>query len=471
MAVDSKHEKYEKFQKIWQRVNDFADGQDAVKARGETYLPKMPSHYKVDQQGRMLYDIYKQRATVWPGTTKTLRAYTGIVNRKAPSVTLPTEMNGVLDIFTIAGESLFTAASAAVQGVIKNSIYAFLVDFPDGADRPYAVKYSAIDILDWKYEISNGSRELVFVSLVEKWKGSDPVEVLHLGLIQEAEGPVYVATKYEKIENAKGKKEWVRINRVTPVMNDRTMDFIPFVPITESGNIIALDYPMLSDVVNLNLAHYQNDADYRNVLNFAGRPTPCLKGLIIPEGKSTISLGATEVLQFQDWGEWGMLGLNDDSGIEALRKASEDLKADMALAGTRALSGDPNGVEAAETANIHREGEHGQLTTVADKVSIGITAVLRIMQEWYNVPGEVSYEIAIDFNPLKINPQLLQTIWQMYVSGDISFNTMYYNLVRGELIPDTKTIQEEIDDITADRERRGVDVEMTLGGAGEISDI
>lgn len=457
MAVDTKHPKYEKFLPIWDRVRDFAEGQDAVKARKHTYLPAMPSQMTpIEQVGygqkyRTLYDLFLEKATVWPGVSKTLRALLGILTRKAPKVDAP---EGFIDVFSLDGESIYTVSTWAARGVMTTGIAGLLVDVPEGAGRPFAVKYGARDILNWKYRVAPNGKSLSHVSLVDRW-GDGPEEIVHLNIESVDDEPRYVARRYELQEvGSKKEKEWVEIGVVVPLMNGAPLPFIPFVPITEDGQVLDYQYPMLADVTNLNLAHYQNDAEYRNALTFAGRPTPCVSGLIQQEGQSKITLGTSSVLQFEQGGSWGMLGLDDASGITAIRQAGQDLQADMAVAGSRALMQDPKGVEAASTAMIHREGEHGQLSNVANVVSGGIRMVLEIMAAWAGSTESVEFEMNTDFNPMNIDAQTLSVLWQMYMSGSISFELFYYNLQRGELTPDLRSVDEERLAAEADRRQR-----------------
>jgi len=462
MEVDKKNPKYEKLHHVWDRIKDFCEGQDAVKARKQTYLPALPSQMQpVEQAGlnnrfRTLYDLFLEKATVWPGVSKTLRAYIGILSRKAPKVQAPQDY---IDVFALDGEDIYTVSTWVARGVMKYGVAGLLIDYPETADRPFVVKYRAHDILNWDYMISNGGKQLSHVSLVERW-GDGPEEIIHLNI--EAVGdndnqtPGYVVRKFE-LQDVPGKhdREWVQVGTpIVPLMDGQPMPFIPFVPITEAGQVLDYDYPMLTDVTNLNLAHYQNDAEYRNALTFAGRPTPCVAGLIVQEGQDKITLGTSTVLQFEQGGTWGMLGLDDASGINAIRQAGQDLQTDMAVAGSRALMSDPKGVEAAETASIHREGEHGQLSNVANVVSGGIRQALEVMALWGNQPGDIEFEMNTDFNPLNIDAQTLSILWQMYMGGSISFDLFYYNLQRGELTPDLRSADEEREAAAADRRER-----------------
>ena len=119
-------------------------------------------------------------------------------------------------------------------------------------------------------------------------------------------------------------------------------------------------------------------------------------------------------------------------------ESGDRLKKNMAAVGVRSLAADPAGVESAETAQIHRSGEHGTLSSVANAVSDTMTKVLKIMALWSGVAdAEVEYKITTDFMPEKIDTQLLNTLWAMYVAGDLPLSQLIWNMKNGEVIEST----------------------------------
>jgi hypothetical protein len=259
----------------------------------------------------------------------------------------------------------------------------------------------------------------------------------HLELV----GGVYRQTLYALTENEKTEYEYVQISTREPMVNGEVMEFIPFIPVTTSGLIWKLNYPMINDIANLNIADYRNEALYRDALLFNGRPTPCVSGLIIDNGQKSVSLGSSTILQFEQGGSWGTLGGGADA--QGLKESGEELKRKMALVGSRALAEDPNGVEAAETAALHRQGEDGILGSVADAVSMGMTKALEIIRDWWPTEGEVEYTLSNDFIPGDVDPARIQAVFGMYAAGAISFNTFYSYLQRGEVYPEGWTQEQE----------------------------
>jgi hypothetical protein len=80
--------------------------------------------------------------------------------------------------------------------------------------------------------------------------------------------------------------------------------------------------------------------------------------------------------------------------------------------------------------------------------------VLEIMAMWAGLNQDISFEMNTDFNPMKVDAQTLNVLWQMYMGGTISFDLFYYNLQRGELTPDLRSAEEEREAAAEDRRIR-----------------
>lgn len=210
------------------------------------------------------------------------------------------------------------------------------------------------------------------------------------------------------------------------------------------------DYdPLLLDISDINLDHYRLTTDERHGLHFTALPTMFVFGsmsfdddgnpvpIAVGPGCSnniTQTDGRAELLEFTG------------AGLKSIADAKADDVAIMAAIGARMLQPQRKGVQAAETARIEQAGESATLTTVSDSVEVMITNALSTAVWWLGGdPGAVSVELNKDFIDASINPQQLQALTQSWQSGAISIDTYLYNLKRGELLPDSRTIEDEID--------------------------
>ena len=469
---NSTNRQYTKYTPSYIKDEDAYQGQEEIKAKTTTYLPMLPAQKNDPVYGQMLYDIYSTNALWFPATGATVRGYLGIMFRKEPTKTIPADMSYVEGGFGDGGESLDSVAKNLAKDVIIKYRPAVLVDFPDVDTSgmtlaavesiglsPYAVLYDSLQIVDWHERIGGGVKVLDFVKIKElhdamgfRYAGQAK-DVLDKALVSNGQYIVYRVLKLEVKDgqnvytqevyiqlDSKKKKEseedFVLISKTYPMKNNQYFDYIPIVPCSEDGMQWDLDYSLVNDLVNLNIADYRNEALYRDNLLFLARPTICVKGYIPPEGTDgkTVSTGSSSVWQFDtDGGHSWLLG-GYASQSAALVESGNGLKAQMSTIGMRSLAADPNGVEASETAAIHRSGEHGTLSSVANAVSDRMTRVLEIMQDWTGGSGTVSYEVSTDFIPQKIDATLLSTLWQMYVNGDLPLSQLIRNLKAGEVV-------------------------------------
>lgn len=83
MAVNTTHPDYDANLATWLRARDVLAGEDAVKAAGERYLPRLQEHTEEE------YGAYRARAAFFNATARTAEGYLGLVFRRPPFVKGP----------------------------------------------------------------------------------------------------------------------------------------------------------------------------------------------------------------------------------------------------------------------------------------------------------------------------------------------------------------------------------------------
>ncbi len=103
----------------WLRARDLIAGEDAVKAAGQRYLPRLEAQSDAEYQG------YKSRACFFNATGRTFDGFLGLVFRLEPTVKLPDRhagVGGALRVFSmdvdLMGTSLFTYCKGVVGEVL-----------------------------------------------------------------------------------------------------------------------------------------------------------------------------------------------------------------------------------------------------------------------------------------------------------------------------------------------------------------
>jgi hypothetical protein len=123
-------------------------GEDAVKAAGERYLPRL------DSQSEEEYAAYKARASFFGATARTLEEYLDLVFRRAPVVAFGA--GEALKRFAadcdLWGMEFGRYARRVVSEVLSVGRAGSLVLWDSGAGRPVVSSWRAEDILNWSVE-------------------------------------------------------------------------------------------------------------------------------------------------------------------------------------------------------------------------------------------------------------------------------------------------------------------------------
>jgi hypothetical protein len=88
-AVNTTHPDYDAAAAEWSRARDVLAGEDAVKAGGERYLPRLDC--QTDQE----FGAYVKRASCFNANARTSEAYLGLMFRRSPFVKLANDGAGV----------------------------------------------------------------------------------------------------------------------------------------------------------------------------------------------------------------------------------------------------------------------------------------------------------------------------------------------------------------------------------------
>ena len=100
MSVNTQHPEYTAARDVWITTRSASAGQDAVKRRGDTFLPG----FVPDDPER--YKQYLKRAYFMGVTGRTKNSLLGMIFRKAPTYKLPPMLEAALEDIDGAGQSL-----------------------------------------------------------------------------------------------------------------------------------------------------------------------------------------------------------------------------------------------------------------------------------------------------------------------------------------------------------------------------
>lgn len=454
-GVRTQHPEYTAALDKWKRCEDANEGQDAVHDAGTLYLPKLKDQTPDD------YAAYKGRATFYNATRRTVVGLMGMLFRKPSQIEAPENIKAMFDDVTLGGTPLQIFAQEIVEDNLVVGRVGILVDHPrtnsDGRPitlaaaqqmglRPSLAKYNASAIINWKTTRINNREVLSLVVLKE----SAGVPVDEFGEQQEVRYRVLDLVPIEnrvayrvRVFSIDEKDQDVLREEFFPLKKGAPLDAIPFFFINVDDLTTAVDDPPLIDLVNVNLSHYRGTADYEHGCHFTGLPTPVVSGYT-PETKGEkFYIGSTTAWVFPDPNAKASYLEFTGQGLATLEKNLERKESQMAILGARMLEVQKRAAEASETAAIHRTGENSILSGIAQSISLGLTKALQTFADWAGAGSIVSYELNRDFLPTPMDAQTLTALVAGWQNGAYSYDTLFENLQRGEIIAADNTAESE----------------------------
>lgn len=445
----------------WARIRDALEGQDEIKENGEAYLRRP------EGMTNQAYEAYKDRAQFFPVVERTLRGMSGMVFRHPIKAELPTRLEPLSEAATTSGHSLEVMAENVVNELLSIGRYGILVDYPQenttSTSIPYLATYTAENITDWQVQFIDGMRTLTRVVLKDDFDADDEdvndAAEMRLELILNQDGNYevrrWVARGAEKgTENADA---FVLFGEPkVPTVGGKPLKRIPFVFINAYDMRPEVEKPPMLDLVDVNIGHYRNSADYEHALYLTAQPTPWVSGSITEKDKPTqIGSGAFWVLP--EGAQAGYLEFGG-AGLEAQRQAMLDKEDRLAALGARMIHDGKNRNESSDTATKRAKGEMSLLMNVVNMAEAGIERALRIAAEWVTGrPDDVEVKLNRDWIETRLDAQSLNALVKSWQSGAMSHQTLYENLQAGEIAPVDRPFEEERDLI----EEEGGD--LTLG--------
>jgi len=484
MPVNSQHKDYKAYLPKWERCRDVCAGGDAVREAGERYLPKLKD------QPADVYNLMRVRSTFYAATWRTVSGLLGMIFRQPPKVEVPETVKLLLEDVDAAGQPFQLFLQDVGENALKYGRLAVLVDYPTAPEgitladaqllnlRPTMQLYNTFALLNWRTGRVNNQTVLVHVVLKEtemvidpedpyvekeedRWRVLDLVDTVSTDAKQ---GKKYRQQVYKMAKGQAATKAAVATfiqvgSDVFPKMNNVPLDYIPLVIMGTDDVGTDVDDPPLIDLVDMNLSHYRTSATYEQCLYFSP-PTLMLTGFKTENPGEKVYVGSGTAIITSAADAKGFFIEYTGNGLAPLEKALERKEQMMAILGARMLEPQIRGVEAADTASIHRVGEQSMLASVSIGISFGMTKATKWFVEWAGAdPKDALVELNRDFYPAPMTSQQLTALMMAWQQGGISDQELFDLLQQGEIINREVTLEEHQAQIEA-RQQQLADQQM-----------
>jgi hypothetical protein len=454
-------------------VRSIYDGTDTMRERGSEYLPKEPG------ESTEAYNHRIKRTFLFNGVARTVLVLAG--KPFAKPIQLGEDVNKKLAEWTEnidnTGRNLTVFSRDLFIEALLDGVSYFLVDMMAApkdesgkeiklnraqadarGNRVYWVQYSADEVLGWKSEVRNGRPFLTQLRLKAKFTKSvsDYAE-------EEQEGVLILVpggwAAYVLVETEEGEENTYALVE----FGKTSLGFIPFVPIyTKRAGFLA-GLPPLSDLADLNQAHWQSSSDQRHILHISRVPILFAKGWNLPPGEK-VELGPSRMLSQESKDADLSYVEITGQGLEAGRLDLQDLKEEMGDVAMRLLIPKTGDVTATQT-GIEAAEAHSALQAMAESLQDSLETGLAYSAAFIGVTtGGGSVKVHTDFGIGLHDTEVGKLLAEGEAKGQISTETLWMEWKRRSILSDA--FDEEIE-----KERLDKKAEEETKRASELAEL
>jgi len=415
----------------WALCSDGYEGEGAIKAKGEVYLPKPPGFSTAGgfaDNGRRAYQNYKARAQFPDIMAVSVGAMVGIVHANEIVIDgLPQALEYLHENADGRGLTLVDLHKRITRRLLVEGRFGVLVDAPESGGDPYFASYYGPQIINWDegfyvLDETHQARDGF------KWQRVEQYRVLSL------EDETYVARIYGETGEPV---------TVTPTgQGSRALDFIPFVCGSAKDIGPSIDTPPLVGIARAAKAMYQLSADYRHQLYMSGQET-----LVAINADAPGAVGAGVVVSIK-----GSPDLAPDMkyvgpsciGIDAHREAIEHNRDAAVQSGARLFEQSRQDNESGSARAMRFRSETANLQSIAAVSCAILEQSLQFAARMKGINGEgIIVPAPKDLLDAALTPAEAAQLWSIVRDRGLSYQTFYELVQRGGLASPERTADEE----------------------------
>jgi len=413
-------------------------GTAGMRKEGTRYLPKFKAEAEDDYQARL------HSSWLFNATRKTIKDMTGRVFDSPIEIQdAPQQIIDMAEDIDMQGRDLSVFASEVFKDGFVPGVSYIMVEAPRRTSdttraeaaaqglRPYLVHLRVEDVLGFQTGLFGNVLALAQLRIMESVTEPDPkdefsqIEVDQVRVLDRLPDGVQV-----RLYRQDSKKHWAVVDEYTTEAPEITV-----IPFYAQRTGFFTGEPVLEDLTDVNIAHWQSQSDQRNILHFARVPILFASGrgddepLTISAGTAVVSRDVGATLQ---WVE------HSGKAIDSGRQDLKDLEFQMQTLGLQLLVAR---AQSATGAALDAVKETSTLAMMADSLKDALEQALQWMA-FYAGLGDVSITVNVnkEFGVTMMTPQEVLAMQKDVAMGYLTLETYFEERKRrGVLRPDLDT--------------------------------
>lgn len=458
MPVSTQHPDYAKYLPIWTQTRDAVRGSVAIKEKKHQYLPVPDNDSGDERKGTETtrYRQYMKRALFTNFTGRTKNALVGAAFRKEPIIELPDDLEYLEKDATGDGLSLTQLAKDELSNLMETGRSVLLVDYPQTDEnvtvedvrrmnlRASIIPYTCEQVINWKTDVVEGVRKLTSIVIAENYleeldEFDHTKKTQYRVLRLRTDG--YTQQIYRDDEPF--------TDEFYPKRADGTnWPEIPIMFIGSKNNDSTIDDAPLSDIAEVNLAHFRNSADYEESCFLVGQPTLFITHSLSLEqfkqyNPQGIKLGSRAGHVLGETGSATLLQANENQLVMRAMQAKEE---QMVAIGARIIT-DRADRETAEAARIRFASENSVLGDVVGNLSDGIMKCIEWIGQFMGVDTDnARFLINREFYDRSLDPQMIMSMVTLLDRDIIAEQDIFDRLKSGGIVSPERSLDDVRDE-------------------------
>lgn len=435
-------------------------GHRTVRAGGVKYLTPLASMMcnesgeyigSMDACGQAKYNKYLSNSYFIGVTGVTVKGLRGLISSKKPIKNIPKSIEYISDNVNGRGQTLRDFADEANGEAFETPWSGVLVarpSTPEGTNklkaeqenlRPKLLHYKFESIINWDWDVINNEDKLSLVVLKEQIsKRTDfNVEMKDQYRVLEMVGGIYTQSLYDEEKKLVVDSEGIEQYQIPVIFNGKHETEIPFYWIVAD----TMKKSVIDDLVDCNFEHYNVYADYGSKLHYSSFIIYTENG--INEGEETRNKAIGNGVKWEGGADAEFGILQPDGNADSHRIALQDTELRMSSLLASILKGRTSGAESAEAKSLDQVTQNTVTASVAITVGDAIQRALNFASKIEGGTEDAVFEQNTDYDPALLNSQLLSVLSNMQQIGQISQETLYENMQKGDIANPDRTFEEE----------------------------
>ena len=423
----------------WKAMASVTRGTNYIRDCSDEFLPQEP---REDDEA---YETRVDRSVLSPYTSRLIETAAGAILRKPIQIEGDAYWMELSENIDGIGSNINEYARRALVSSLTYGHSAVLVDYPaaSGAKnlreeraegrRPYFCHIEAPQIWGWRQaDYTQPGSPLTQIRIHEY--ATRPLN--DFGEEQVEQMRVIYPGRYDLYTLGEDIVEFSQTGGFS-------LDEIPVVPIYSNRRGMLRSQPPLLDIANLNITHYQRQADLIHALHIAAMPTLVLEGW--DDTTSTASMGVNYAIAMQP-GNKAYYVQADATSFDAQMAELQSLEGQMSTLGVTKLFGQKFVAESAEAKRIDQAQSNSVLAIISQELESALNQAFALAGKYVGIePPTITVDR--DFDYYRLIGQDVAVLSALNENGKLSNEMLLEVLRRGEILPDNIDMQEELDRI------------------------